>query len=86
VFVCLCVVVAKGRVHGPESIAIAHDGQLYIGSRDGRILKVASDDSDRVSLVASISGRPLGLHFHPRNHSLLYVAEAVKGMCFRQWH
>jgi len=71
----------SGQLIGPESIAVRRDGVLYAGTADGHIVSVTRDrdGSDKVRIVATVGGRPLGLHFSPKDDRILYVAEAVKG-------
>jgi sugar lactone lactonase YvrE len=47
---------------GPEDVALGPDGLLYIGIRDGRIVRLAMDGSG-LEDVAVVPDRPLGLGF-----------------------
>lgn len=50
---------ASRWLHGPEDIAVAADGSVYTGDRDGVIHRLAPDGTDAVH--ARVGGRPLGL-------------------------
>ncbi|XP_035223070.1 adipocyte plasma membrane-associated protein-like isoform X3 [Stegodyphus dumicola] len=76
----------KGILNGPESI-IFHDGYLYTGLEDGRIVKVKDDKVTTVAQTGRfchmpyeerLCGRPLGLR--KGKDGLLYVIDAYYGI------
>ena len=66
---------AKGYI-GPESVAIDHDGYVYTGIADGKILRV-SPDGKTVEIIA-VAREPLGMEFDA--HGNLIVADATLGL------
>lgn len=64
-------------VEGPEDVAVAEDGRMYVGTHDGRIMVVAPDGASATTLVQT-GGRPLGLDWDPAGN--LIVADADKGL------
>ena len=50
------------------------EGNIYCGSRDGRLLKIAAPDHARVEVLAKIGGRPLGLAFDREGRIVACVA------------
>jgi sugar lactone lactonase YvrE len=67
---------AKGKLNGPEDIAVDNDGTVYTGLEDGRIVKISSEGD--VKSFAETGGRPLGLQWGPRGD--LIVADGVRGL------
>lgn len=67
---------ARGRIHGPEDVAVDAQGQVYGGTQDGLIVRIDSDG--QVSTWADTRGRPLGLDWDPRGN--LIVADAYRGL------
>lgn len=67
---------ARGKVHGPEDVALDARGRIYGGTADGRIRRVNPDGS--VEDFAVTEGRPLGLRFDPAGN--LVVCDARKGL------
>lgn len=67
-------VLVAGRVDGPEDVILDAEGNLYCGTRDGRLLKIAAPDHSSVSVVAKIGGRPLGLAFDGEGRIVACVA------------
>ncbi len=47
--------------NGPEDVVVDAAGQLWTGLEDGRIVRIAADGSETVT-IANTGGRPLGLH------------------------
>jgi sugar lactone lactonase YvrE len=70
------VLIAKGRVNGPEDIVVDTAGRVYGGTQDGKIVRVQTDGS--VETFADTGGRPLGLAFD-QDHNLI-VADAYNGL------
>ncbi|MEJ2604738.1 MAG: SMP-30/gluconolactonase/LRE family protein [Gammaproteobacteria bacterium] len=62
--------------HGPEDVAVDRVGNLYTGTEDGKILRIAGDGT--VSEFADTGGRPLGLEFDADGN--LLVANAYLGL------
>ncbi len=62
---------------GPEDVAIDGEGRLYFGLSDGRIVRMANDGS-QVMTLANTQGRPLGLDFDGSGN--LIVADAERGL------
>lgn len=67
-------ILAAGEIDGPEDVILDQDGNLYCGTRDGRIVKIAAPDHRKVTVLAKIGGRPLGLAFDADGHLLTCVA------------
>ncbi len=75
--------IAPGRLEGPEDVAIDAAGRLYVGTVDGRIVRIGRitlppDGHEVVETFADTGGRPLGVRFGP--NGTLYVADGVKGL------
>lgn len=62
---------------GSEDVAVATDGRIYVGTKDGLILRLEADGSGATEL-AKTGGHPLGLQFDPDGH--LVIADAGKGL------
>jgi coenzyme PQQ biosynthesis protein B len=69
--------IAVGEVHGPEDIAVAADGRMFVGTHDGKIAVVSPDGSEATTLVET-GGRPLGLAWDAGGN--LLVADAMAGL------
>jgi sugar lactone lactonase YvrE len=67
---------AKGKLKGPEDIAVDNNGTVYTGLEDGRIVKISPEGD--VESFAETDGRPLGLQWGPRGD--LIVADGVRGL------
>ena len=52
---------ASGQIDGPEDVILDAEDNLYCGTRDGRLIRVAAPDYTQVETFAKIGGRPLGL-------------------------
>ncbi len=59
---------------GPEDVAVDADGQMWVGTHDGRIVRT---DGKSHTTVADTGGRPLGLAW---SGDALIVADAKKGL------
>ncbi len=66
--------IGSGKIDGPEDVLLDVDGNLYCGTRDGRIMRFASPDHTEVSLLAKIGGRPLGLALDSEGRIVTCVA------------
>ena len=65
-----------GKIDGPEDVALDADDNLYCGTRDGKIMRLAAPDYSEVSVLANIGGRPLGLTFDAEQR----IVTCVSGM------
>ena len=65
-----------GKIDGPEDVALDADDNLYCGTRDGTIMRLAAPDYVDVSVLANIGGRPLGLTFDAEQR----IVTCVSGM------
>src|SRR5690606_33632213 len=54
-------ILAAGQVDGPEDVLLDAAGNIYCGSRDGYLYRIAAPDHARAEVLAKIGGRPLGL-------------------------
>lgn len=69
--------VGRGTVAGPESAAIDSQGRVFMGTSDGRVLRLDPSSGSFVQ-VAATGGRPLGLAFD--RSGTLFVCDAFKGL------
>lgn len=67
---------AKGKIYGPEDVAVDRQGRVYAGTQDGLIKRVLTDGE--VETWVDLGGRPLGLHFDSDQN--LIVCDAYKGL------
>ena len=67
---------ARGRIDGPEEVALDHEGRVYGGTQDGKIVRLLPDGT--LELFADTRGRPLGLQFD-RNQNLI-VCDSNRGL------
>jgi len=65
-----------GKIDGPEDVALDADDNLYCGTRDGKIMRLAAPDYTEVNVLANIGGRPLGLTFDAEQR----IVTCVSGM------
>lgn len=54
-------ILVAGQVDGPEDVLLDAAGNIYCGSRDGALYRVAAPDHAKAEILAKIGGRPLGL-------------------------
>lgn len=54
-------ILAAGQVDGPEDVLLDAAGNIYCGSRDGYLFRIAAPDHTEAQVLAKIGGRPLGL-------------------------
>jgi len=66
-----------GDGSGPEDVAVDRQGRVYAGLRDGRIIRISTDDS-QPETFADVETRVLGLHFDARDN--LIVCANDKGL------
>lgn len=69
-------ILAQGKLQGPEAITFDKEGNLYTGTKDGKIYKM--DSSGNLEIFFSELGRPLGLKIDKDNS--IYIADAYKGL------
>ena len=67
---------ALGKIHGPEEVAVDQMGRVYGGTEDGKIMRVETDGS--VNTFADTEGRPLGMKFDQAGN--LIVCDSYKGL------
>jgi hypothetical protein len=60
--------------NGPEDVAIATNGNIYGGLKNGNIEKINPDNN---KVLGNTNGRPLGLHF---DKDYLIIADSKKGL------
>jgi len=68
--------IAVGKIDGPEDVALDADDNLYCGTRDGHIIRIAAPDYKEVSVLANTGGRPLGLTFDSEQR----IVTCISGM------
>lgn len=61
----------------PEDVVVGTDGMLYAGQEDGCILRI-NPDSEEITVVARVPGRPLGLE--PLPDGRLLVCNSPEGL------
>lgn len=67
---------AVDQVEGPEDVALADDGRMFVGTHDGKVVVVSPDGT--VEPFADTKGRPLGLAWDLEGN--LIVADTFKGL------
>jgi len=68
----------RGKINGPEEVAVDEKGRLYFGTPAGTISRLLSDGV--IETFATTGGRPLGMKFDPKGN--LIVTDAYKGLLF----
>ena len=66
--------IGSGLIDGPEDVLLDTEGNLYCGTRDGRIMRFAAPDHAEVNVLAKIGGRPLGLALDAERRIVTCVA------------
>jgi sugar lactone lactonase YvrE len=69
---------AEGRVHGPEDVAVDAEGRLYAATTDGSGLIQRLDADGTPRPFTETGGRPLGLRFAPGGK--LLVCDSSRGL------
>jgi hypothetical protein len=67
---------AKGKVNGPDEIAVDEKGRIYFGTPAGTISRLLSNGV--IETFTTTGGRPLGMKFDKKGN--LIVADANKGL------
>ncbi|MBI5582464.1 MAG: SMP-30/gluconolactonase/LRE family protein [Deltaproteobacteria bacterium] len=67
---------ARGKINGPEEVAVDRQGRIYGGTQDGKVLRLLPDG--RLETFAVTGGRPLGLQFDREGN--LIVCDSYKGL------
>jgi sugar lactone lactonase YvrE len=67
---------AKGKVNGPEEVAVDEKGNIYFGTPAGTISRLLSNGV--IETFTTTGGRPLGMKFDQKGN--LIVADANKGL------
>jgi ribose transport system permease protein len=65
---------ASGMIDGPEDVVLDANDNLYCGTRDGRLVRMAGPDYAVVETFAQIGGRPLGLAIDREGAIIVCVA------------
>jgi len=68
---------AIGKTHGPEDVALDKEGRIYTGTAEGFIVRLKPDGTEPANWVHT-KGRPLGLVFDGKGN--LIVADAYRGL------
>lgn len=63
------------ELHGPESLALATNGDIFTGTFGGNIFRIRNNGIEK---IANIGGRPLGIRVDSKGR--LYVVEANSGL------
>ena len=66
--------IASGEIDGPEDVILDANDDLYCGTRDGRLVRIAAPDYTHVETFAQIGGRPLGLALDREGRIVVCVA------------
>lgn len=67
-------ILAAGQVDGPEDVLLDAAGNIYCGSRDGYLFRIAAPEHAKAEIVAKIGGRPLGMAFDREGRIVVCVA------------
>ena len=67
---------ALGKIHGPEEVAVDSHGRVYAGTQDGKIMRLWPDGN--LEIFAETKGRPLGIQFD-KNENLI-VCDSYEGL------
>lgn len=70
---------AQGKIHGPEDIAIDAQGRVHAGLADGRVIRLDGDKlNPRITTLANTGGYPLGMVFDAAGN--LIICDAKHGL------
>lgn len=67
-------ILVAGQVDGPEDVLLDAAGNIYCGSRDGYLFRIAAPDHAKAEVLAKIGGRPLGLALDREGRIVVCVA------------
>ena len=67
---------AVGKIHGPEEVAVDSRGRIYTGTRDGKIMRLWPDG--KLEIFTETKGRPLGIQLD-KNENLI-VCDSYEGL------
>ena len=67
---------AVGKIHGPEEVALDSRGRIYTGTRDGKIMRLWPDG--KLEIFTETKGRPLGIQLD-KNENLI-VCDSYEGL------
>lgn len=67
---------ARGKINGPEEVAVDSRGRVYGGTQDGKILRLLPEGT--LETFAVTGGRPLGLQFDRQEN--LIVCDSHQGL------
>ena len=67
---------AKGKINGPEEVAVDEQGRVYGGTWEGKIIRILPDG--KLETFAETRGRPLGMKFDKDGN--LIVCDSYKGL------
>jgi sugar lactone lactonase YvrE len=67
---------AKGKINGPEDVAVDDQGRVYGGVWEGKIFRIMPDG--KIETFADTGGRPLGMKFDQNGN--LIVCDSYKGL------
>jgi sugar lactone lactonase YvrE len=67
---------ARGKVNGPEEVAVDAQGRIYFGTPAGTISRLLPDGV--IEKFTETGGRPLGMKFDQKGN--LIVADSIKGL------
>lgn len=67
-------ILVAGQIDGPEDVLLDNEGNIYSGSRDGYLWRIAAPDHAKAEVIAKIGGRPLGLAFDREGRIVVCVA------------
>ncbi len=67
-------ILVAGQIDGPEDVLLDAQGNIYCGSRDGYIYRIAAPDHAKAQVLVKVGGRPLGLAFDREGRIVTCVA------------
>ncbi len=67
-------ILVAGQIDGPEDVLLDEAGNIYCGSRDGYLFRIAAPDHAKAEVLAKIGGRPLGLALDREGRIVVCVA------------
>ena len=67
-------ILGAGQIDGPEDVILDAQGNLYCGTRDGRIVRFEGPDHTQGKTLVKIGGRPLGMAFDQEGRLVACIA------------